>query len=102
MSDKAKIEYDGKNYETSIVEGSYAERAIDIRSLRKDTGLITLDSGYMNTGATESAITATITMTLAGLVMPIPPLPGSAIPCYKHRWQSYEPELGVSAKIIVG
>ena len=40
-----------------IVEGTYAERAIDIRSMRKDTGLITLDSGYMNTGATTSKIT---------------------------------------------
>jgi citrate synthase len=40
-----------------IVEGSYGEQAFDIRSLRKDTGLITLDSGYMNTGATKSEIT---------------------------------------------
>ncbi|NNK09617.1 MAG: citrate (Si)-synthase, partial [Myxococcales bacterium] len=57
MSTKAKLEYDDKSYEMPIVEGSYAERAIDIRSLRKDTGLITLDSGFMNTGATESKIT---------------------------------------------
>ena len=40
-----------------IVEGTYAERGVDIRSLRKDTGLITLDSGFMNTGATTSEIT---------------------------------------------
>jgi citrate synthase len=40
-----------------IVKGSYEERGVDIRSLRKDTGLITLDSGYMNTGATTSEIT---------------------------------------------
>ncbi len=57
MNQKAKLEYDDKTYEMPIVEGSYAERAIDIRSLRKDTGLITLDSGYMNTGATTSQIT---------------------------------------------
>ena len=30
---------------------------IDISKLRAQTGLITLDYGYMNTGATESAIT---------------------------------------------
>jgi len=57
MSTKAKLDYDDTSYEMPIVEGSYAERAIDIRSLRKDTGLITLDSGFMNTGATESKIT---------------------------------------------
>ena len=57
MTNKAKLEYDDQTYEMGIVEGSYAERAIDIRSMRKDTGLITLDSGYMNTGATTSEIT---------------------------------------------
>jgi len=57
MSKEAKLEYDDKAYDMAIVEGTYAERAIDIRSLRKDTGLITLDSGFMNTGATESQIT---------------------------------------------
>ena len=57
MTKKAKLEYDDKTYEMPIVEGTYAERAIDIRSMRKDTGLITLDSGYMNTGATTSEIT---------------------------------------------
>jgi citrate synthase len=57
MSKEAKLEYDDTSYDMPIVEGSYAERAIDIRSLRKDTGLITLDSGFMNTGATMSQIT---------------------------------------------
>ncbi|MEM7437917.1 MAG: citrate synthase [Myxococcota bacterium] len=57
MSNKATLNYDDSNYEMPIVEGSYAERGIDIRSLRKDTGLITLDNGYMNTGATKSDIT---------------------------------------------
>jgi citrate synthase len=57
MTEKATLAYDDTQYEMPIVEGSYAERGIDIRRLRKDTGLITLDSGYMNTGATESEIT---------------------------------------------
>jgi citrate synthase len=57
MTQKAKLAYDDKTYEMPIVEGTYAERGVDIRSLRKDTGLITLDSGYMNTGATTSEIT---------------------------------------------
>ena len=57
MTKKAKLEYDNTTYEMPIVEGTYAERGVDIRSLRKDTGLITLDSGFMNTGATTSEIT---------------------------------------------
>jgi citrate synthase len=42
--------------ELPVVEGSEGERAIDISKLRDKTGLITLDYGYVNTGATESAI----------------------------------------------
>jgi citrate synthase len=57
MEQKAKLEYGDQSYEMDIVDGTYHERAIDIRSLRKDTGLITLDSGFMNTGATKSQIT---------------------------------------------
>jgi len=52
-----RIDYDGKSYEYSVVEGSEQERAVDISGLRADTGLITLDYGYMNTGSVESAIT---------------------------------------------
>ena len=57
MDKKATLQYEDTSYEMPIVEGSYNERGVDIRSLRKDTGLITLDSGYMNTGATTSDIT---------------------------------------------
>lgn len=54
---KAKLSYDGKEYEFNIVEGSEGERAIDISKLRDQTGLVTLDTGYMNTGSCQSAIT---------------------------------------------
>ncbi len=59
MADKtAKLTLDdGRSFELPVVVGTENERAIDIRSLRADTGHITLDSGYMNTGATTSAIT---------------------------------------------
>ncbi len=53
----AKLTYDGKDYEFPVVEGSEGERGIDIGKLRKDTGLVTLDPGYGNTGSCESAIT---------------------------------------------
>ena len=37
--------------------GTEGERAIDIAKLRSQSGLITLDEGYVNTGSTASAIT---------------------------------------------
>ena len=58
MSDKATLEVNGKKFEFPIVKGTEKEVAIDISNLRADTeGLITLDSGYKNTGSCESAIT---------------------------------------------
>lgn len=51
------IKYEGKEYEFPVVEGTQAERGIDIAKLRDLTGLITLDPGYMNTGSCQSAIT---------------------------------------------
>jgi citrate synthase len=59
MADKtAKLTLaDGRSFNLPVVVGSENEHAVDIRSLRADTGYITLDSGYMNTGATTSAIT---------------------------------------------
>jgi citrate synthase len=57
MSQTAKITLEGKTYELPIVVGSEGEKAIDIGSLRDQTGYITLDLGYKNTGSTKSAIT---------------------------------------------
>jgi citrate synthase len=53
----AKLSWDGKEIELPIVRGSEDECAADISKLRAQTGLITLDYGFVNTGATESAIT---------------------------------------------
>lgn len=53
----AKLTVDGKELELPVVTGTEAEEAIDIGPLRRDTGLITLDEGYVNTGSTTSAIT---------------------------------------------
>jgi citrate synthase len=57
LSESAKLLIDGREYELPIIEGTEGERAIDIRKLRAQSGLITLDSGYLNTGSTTSAIT---------------------------------------------
>ena len=57
MSEVAKIILDGKTIELPVIEGTENEKAIDIRKLRGQTGYITYDPGYKNTGSTESAIT---------------------------------------------
>ncbi|MCK5443716.1 MAG: citrate (Si)-synthase, partial [Maribacter sp.] len=57
MSNKATLEYNGKKYEFPVIKGSEDELAIDIKSLRSSSGMITIDSGYKNTGSCESAIT---------------------------------------------
>ena len=58
MAKIATLEIDGKKYEFPVVEGTENELGIDIKSLRANTGgVVTLDPGYKNTGACESAIT---------------------------------------------
>ncbi|MBD1433799.1 MULTISPECIES: citrate synthase [Sphingobacterium] len=57
MSDKATINLGGKSYELPVVIGTENEKAIDISKLRGESGYITLDPGFKNTGSTESAIT---------------------------------------------
>lgn len=51
------MKIDGKVYKFPIYVGSENEVSIDISELRAQTGAITLDPGYKNTGATKSAIT---------------------------------------------
>ena len=53
----ARLELAGKQQELPVVVGSEGETGIDISHLRARTGAITLDNGYGNTGACESAIT---------------------------------------------
>ena len=57
MDDYAKITYNGKTFELPVIIGSEGEKAIDITRLRGETGFITLDPGFANTGACQSAIT---------------------------------------------
>ncbi len=57
MSNTAEITLDGKTFTFPVITGTEGEKAIDITKLRDETGYITLDTGYKNTGATKSAIT---------------------------------------------
>jgi len=57
MSEFAELNVGGKTYKLPLIEGTEQEKGFDISKLRADTGLITVDTGYKNTGATQSAIT---------------------------------------------
>lgn len=57
MPDFAELRVNGQSYQLPLVVGTENETAIDINDLRDQSGLVTLDKGYKNTGATKSAIT---------------------------------------------
>jgi citrate synthase len=57
MTDHARVEIDGTTFEAPIIVGSQGERALDIRTLREETGHITYDPGYGSTGSVQSEIT---------------------------------------------
>ena len=57
MARTATITLGDKKLEMPVIEGSEGELGIDIAKLRSDTGAITYDPGFGNTGACESAIT---------------------------------------------
>jgi citrate synthase len=57
MDNTAELRLDGKSYELPIIVGTEGEHAVDISALRNQTGYITLDDGYGNTGSCQSHIT---------------------------------------------
>ena len=57
MSEQAKLKIDDQEIDLPVTVGTENERGLDISSLRAETGLITLDEGYVNTGSALSGIT---------------------------------------------
>lgn len=58
MSDNsAKLILEGVEYILPVIVGTEDEKSFDIGNLRDQSGYVTLDSGYKNTGATTSKIT---------------------------------------------
>jgi citrate synthase len=55
--DTARISFDGRELEMPVIRGTEDEMAVDISKLRAETGLVTMDVGYGNTGSCSSAIT---------------------------------------------
>ncbi len=52
-----KMAINGKELELPVIVGTEDETGIDISQLRKRSGVVTLDTGYGNTGSCQSAIT---------------------------------------------
>jgi citrate synthase len=53
----AVLRYGERELELPMVVGTEGERGIDISKLRAQSGLVTLDNGFVNTGSCESSIT---------------------------------------------
>ena len=57
MPETANLQLGERTFDLPVVVGSENEHAIDISKLRDQTGYITLDEGYGNTGSCQSSIT---------------------------------------------
>lgn len=57
MAEFADLIIEGNNYKLPIIVGTENEKGLDISQLRATTGYITVDTGFKNTGSTESSIT---------------------------------------------
>lgn len=57
MSETAALKIGDTTFDLPVIEGTEGEKAVDISKLRDQTGYVTLDIGYKNTGATQSSIT---------------------------------------------
>ena len=56
MADNVQINIDGKILECPVIVGTEGEKAFDITKLRSQTGFITMDPSFGNTGSCKSAI----------------------------------------------
>jgi len=57
MTKYATLTIDGNEYKLPVITGSEGEKAVDITRLRQETGHVTFDPGFANTGSCKSAIT---------------------------------------------
>ncbi len=57
MTEYATLTLEGKTYQLPVITGTEGEKAIDISKLRQETGYITMDIGFANTGSCKSDIT---------------------------------------------
>ncbi|MDP7463825.1 MAG: citrate/2-methylcitrate synthase, partial [SAR324 cluster bacterium] len=57
MPETAILQLPDQSIELPLLTGTEDEKAVDISKLRAQTGYITLDTGFMNTGSCTSAVT---------------------------------------------
>ncbi|TWT33623.1 Citrate synthase 1 [Posidoniimonas corsicana] len=57
MGEVGRLTVSEQEIDLPLIRGTEGEEALDISALRKQTGLVTLDEGYVNTGSTTSDIT---------------------------------------------
>ncbi len=57
MSKEATLQFEGKEFKLPVIVGTEGEKALDVRNLRAQTGAITYDDGFGNTGSCLSEIT---------------------------------------------
>ena len=57
MSSTALLKIDNNEISLPVIVGTKNEKAVDVRNLRNDTGCITFDDGYGNTGSCLSSVT---------------------------------------------
>ncbi|MEM0965975.1 MAG: citrate synthase [Verrucomicrobiota bacterium] len=57
MEDKATLSIGDKSYDCPVITGTEDEKAFDIRKIRAESGFISFDEGYGNTGSCQSEIT---------------------------------------------
>src|ERR1700741_1549991 len=57
MPDQISLNIDGKTLDCPVIVGTEGDKAFDIAKLRSQTGYITMDPGFGNTGSCKSAIT---------------------------------------------
>ena len=57
MPDTATLQLPDQSVELPLLIGTENEKAVDISKLRSQSGYITLDTGFMNTGSCTSAVT---------------------------------------------
>jgi citrate synthase len=55
--DRATVTFGDSRVELPVITGSEGERAVDVSTLKAETGLVTIDNGYKNTASTISSIT---------------------------------------------
>ena len=56
MAETAKLQLGDQTYELPVIVGSEGERAVDVSKLRAQSGYITMDPGFANTGSARSSI----------------------------------------------